>query len=543
MSERDLRAQKRNRIRRREQLQVVIQTARTGRTKKKKAKVEAEKKEVQVQIQELSRSCLLSKTADAVMCLIFTFLNARDHWKLSRSCTKMERISLLPQASPTQVNISELGTDPYRVFTEESKTIAKRLMKFYTIKLTMPPNEDVEWARIGAMTQLQELIFETNGNVDDDEVNEDDNLSDMQWLPYLTRLTKLRIPTENLRYLSSLPYSGYCVPTSLTHLNIFPYKVTGFQSFNLQVFASARLNCLTMLQVLKLPKGQYYPLEILDIGKTFPLLRELSFGFLDVRERKHVNLSKLSSCAHLEYLKIGIGPQESTTRWESLTSVPSLRSLTVAIYPRQIYADSLTGLSQVTQLTQLKLMPHRDQNGVDISHAIEQLVDASNAQNAVDANRVPSAIMPQLKTLLIADGLQLSNAIGLSAFSAVEELELPSSTCYFPDVHRLPYLPRLRALRVTDNGTSALVDLFDHYKDQVTELVYKPSAESCQPHVLLRNCGRLTKLTTLKLPAHCLSTKNSKKGEQSMVAFFKQHLPAIVKVEVLSSDNAIEADD
>lgn len=456
--------------------------------------------------------CWINKTAEGVLCLIFTFLDLCDHCNLSRSSTKMERISLLWQASPTQVDLSKLMKRPGIIECpdEVKMTIVRRLMlELRPSQLIVPLNfgiiRRIGLEKIAQIPSLRELTLKNSLSswIEPLELN-------IEWAAQLTRLTKLIIPVESLLAVTPMP-------SSLMHLELVKRVSGGFYRFDSDVlFKSIHLEALQGLQVLKLPNN-YSQLKMLGIGKILPALRELSLGYFDVQDRKQVDFTPLQSCTNLQVLTVGVDWAECTCRWETLAAIPLLRRLTISIYQTGNPADLFMGLPQVTQLTHLTLIPHRGRGQVSISFPV--LESFTPPALLAEATSVSVA---KLTSLSISYWINLRNAKALSAFETLEELELPPGTSEFVA------FPRLHTLHVDKRQTN----LLDYYKDQLTTVFYKDDVGNLDQEtgLALNVLLKMKKLTTLKLHPRC--TFAGKDGHLSIFAYFKQQLPSTVRVEI-----------
>lgn len=474
--------------------------------------------------------CLLVEAADAILCQVFAFLNVREHWKLSRGSKKINQVSLLAQASPTLVDIPHQVNRSDFFLQDDYDKVVQRLLNFRPLKLVLPPNIKPNDIKPDQMTQLRELAIAESTALSFIDPNFESNSTYYQWLSELTHLEKLQIPDNIFR-------TSIYLPDSLTHLDIF---ATDFSRFTTELLYSRLSPQLARsLQVLKLPMG-YHQLGILKIGDTFPFLRELRLGYFDLRNHPQptsVDFSDLKSCKHLETLTVSIDPNEASCRWETLSCLSSLRSLTVVIYRPQISnGQSLfQGLSQLTQLIQLKLLPQRTRSNIDISFDIPDLT-ALNA-DALDVLDASSVVLPQLKTLLIEEGLTLRHKTNLYLFRTVEELKLPESIATFPD------LPRVHTLHVSENGIRAL----NYYKDQVQTVFYRDAKGIVNDNTedILHILSKMKNLTTVKLHPCCAVPRTSPlpafgSTKLSVVEFLKLQLSATVQVEIDSSMGANE---
>lgn len=479
----------------------------------------------------------INKVAEGTLCSIFTFLDVYAHHNLSSSCVKMQKISIRPQASPTQIDIPNLmhSTSFISNPREIRKKIVNRMMSFRPLRLIVPSaicvaGEFIELKEIAEMTSLRELI-----------VCEDLSATyrlepNVEWISKLTRLTKLTIPEESL--LTTTP-----LPSSLTQLELLKSSYRGFSYCSSKSTArlkSPHLQALQELRVLKLPNDNYCGEEILSIGKILPHLRELSLGYLYVRNGIPSSLTELESCKHLETLSLGVDSNESIGRWETLSAIPSLRRLTISVYQVHNPPNLFEGLSKVTQLTHLALVPYHGRKGIDISSAISNLF-ATNTP-AVISTETSAA----LTTLLISNYLVVSDVTSLSAFSTLEELQLPSTSTStkstLSDLSGLLRFPRLHTLHVTKNQTD-LHHLLSHYKDQLVTLFYKDPMGTIDGATseMLGTLLQMKKLRTLKLRSCRFITPDANSGLPilSVSKYFRQNLPSTVEIEMDdSAENA-----
>lgn len=490
--------------------------------------------------------CFLAETSDAVLCQIFAFLNVREHWKLSRGSNKMEKVSLLPQASPVLVDILSFTSDSN---IDTGSNQVQRLLNFRPTKLLIPMEEEMLQTSVAKMTNLRELTVgsrESCGTIFDT----DTDTSNMVWMKRLTRLCKLRMPEKCLNLLNEL-----FLPDSLTELDLFN---DGYCR-HLNIDVAFRQIHLRSLQVLKLPNS-YYPLRILKVGEIFPQLRELRFGYLNVRNKTPVSFDELKSCANLEALSIGIDSNDSISRWETLAPLASLRRLTICIYNDYGGLNMFAGLSQLTQLTHLKLVSHPHRPSIVIFDALNQLTSPSPStstilipsstlvQSAITntsyANLDVEPILPRLTTFSLSNEIILGDSSCLSAFSALTDLELPDRCTVFLHLHHL------HTLRVSKNQAH----LLHFYKDQVVTVVYKDFDSTVvvdDVRSIRDSLLKMTKLATLKIqPRRNLPVKKNKDKDTSttlefpkmnlqlVAEFFRSELPATVKIEIDYSTDA-----
>lgn len=516
MTEQDLQAQKRQRMQ-------------TEQDESKEKEQEQDESEQSIERIEQSTKCRISKTVDGVLCSIFTFLNLRDHCNLSRSYTKMQKISLQPQASPVFVNLSNLivtdtnsttTTTSTTTWTEEAKTkILKRVMAFRLLRLIMPIDDSVKLAEVGKMTSLRELAI---GNLSGG-VNE--LFPDIEWISKLINLLKLTIPDKCL-------LASTVVPSSLTYLEFLKTGDGGFTHFDsTALFANTsitKLQGLQQLQILKFPNNYCGP-EVLEVGKLFSALRELSIGYFYARDhRMRIDFAKLESCKHLESFTVGLDPDEGIPQWETLSAITSLRRLTVSIYQSQNATNLFAGLSQVTQLTHLKLTPHRNSTGFAFYPTFNLFAPPLTALPSLSVAKESNAVLPNLTSLTISDGLGLQDAKSLSVLGALEELKLPN------DKESLINLPRLHTLHVVKGQ----VGLLNYYKDQLTTVFYKDSEGYVDrvTHLALDVLCRMKQLVTLKLDPNCNVWREDRftsgaSTSTSVAKFFRMHLPSTVNIE------------
>lgn len=477
--------------------------------------------------------CKIIKAAEGVLCSIFTFLNVSEHCNLSRSCTKMEKISTWKQASPTQIDLEMMRRSPIVLLPVEVRNkIITRLMAFRPSQLIVPSHfyfdhQEEAPSKIKQMTSLRELTLRNNSSDSQDRPT-----VNIEWISNLTRLTKLTIPERSL--LATTP-----LPASLTHLELLKTSNSGFSRFNsAHLLASPHLSTLPALQVLKLP-NHYCELEVLKIGLVCPLLRELALGYFNVRDHVHVNFNNLHSCKYLEALTVGVDSNEVVIRWESLAAIPLLRRLTVSVFQPINPTNLFVGLSRVHQLTNLRLTPHPNRTGIDISSAIHELINPTLLPVVPLLSLAPitdsTESLPNLTSLLIFNEIILRNSESLRKFTTLKELMLPERHHYH---YFLPELPRLHTLHVTKKQ----VDILEHYQDQLTTIVYK-DAQGCvdrDTEKILTALLKMPKLVTLKLHPRCsvpqqksLSSVSSPyySSAVSVANYFRQHLPTTIKIE------------
>lgn len=245
-----------------------------------------------------------------------------------------------------------------------------------------------------------------------------------------------------------------------------------------------------------------------------------------------MHFHKLESCQHLESLTICTDSEESISHWESLRSLPSLRKLSIAVYRNSNPKNFFAGISQLTQLTHLKLYPHQGKIEVEISEAICDLAD-NNAKivvEQVESIRIGLiSVLPQLTTLLISDGLTVKDATCLSSFSSLTELQLPAATSNFP------CLPHLRVLHVSKHHNPNLISILERYKDQLEQVFYNDviGAADKRTDEALNLLKQMKKLTSLKLNSFCTN------DNVSVASYFRRNLPATVQIE---TDDSMESD-
>lgn len=461
-----------------------------------------------------SERCLLADAADAVLCQIFAFLNVKDHWKLSRGSHRMDKISLLPQATPQKIDLRLKMDSNGNINGKLEKQNMERLMKFRPTQLLIPVDGSIKWNNIGQMTSLRELTLGDNSSY-----SVTLNLRNVQWLSELTRLTKLKMPSDTCNA------ANLALPSSLIELHLFGTSYPTFAGvFNSKPLLS--MTNLSNLQVLKLPNDQYIPLSTIQLGQVFPALRELSLGYLNLPGRARTSLEDLKSCVNLQHLTIGIDSREMICQWESLKFVPSLISLTVLLYLTEPHPDAFRGLCQIPQLEQLKFVPYRRKTKNNIYPALFDLISTERNNSATD-----SQMMPSLTALSVAPEFILDSGFFLSALSTLKVLELtPISNSY-------PTLPHLYTLHVSQTNISAL----KFYKDQVTQVYYNDPLtlkdfDDKSGNILLNHLLAMSKLTTLKLQPSCMvSSVTSVASVASVVSvagYFRRHLPPTVSVEV-----------
>lgn len=92
--------------------------------------------------------CLLAETADGVLCQVFSFLNVREHWNLSRGSRQINQVSQLVQASPTQIDIP---AEIYKYAKSQNLSeevdnarIMQRLLNFRPQRLIIPANVETD---------------------------------------------------------------------------------------------------------------------------------------------------------------------------------------------------------------------------------------------------------------------------------------------------------------------------------------------------------------------------------------------------------------
>lgn len=520
----DLRARQRQRVRRKEKRQEL-------------AKLRDESKFGK----HLDSRCWLNEAIDMAVCQIFTFLNVREHWKLSRTSTKMKAVSLMIQASPIEVDLYN-GMRNTLVSPGTSKKVIKRLLNFRLVRLTAPINVDSDWIDLSNLSQLLHLVslreLTLSNPLHVGHYLDSNTDFALRWVAKLTRLEKLKVPERYLAHL--LPP----LPNSLTHLDLSSNNKSNFDFLDVSQL-SLKQQHLTALQVLKLP-NQFYELSVLGIGKIFPALRELSFGFLHLANRTHVHFTELSSCKHLEALTIGLDSEETICHWESLAPMTALRRLTVSIYRDYNPSNIFDGLSQVTQLTHLKFVSYNEHLSNDISLGLSELAhpaksddesintEVKTAATSSMEVKVENSILPQLTTLLIAGELIVCDFSSLSAFATITELQLPESFDSSQSLDTL-HFPHLRTLHVF-KGQSWVPNYF---KDQIETVIYKGAesdTESADEEVqqTVTTLSQMKKLTTVKLHPHLASLTNNR---QSVAHYFRKHLPKTVEIQIDSSMN------
>lgn len=466
----------------------------------------------------------------------------------------MNQVSCLFQASPQLIVIDATSNS-----NDEDDARAQRLLNFQPAKLMLPIDFKSKWIDPKKMTKLYELIFTTEAPVDREHVDDEDFNCNVKWISELTRLTKLRMPANTFDYLERLP-------SPLTHLDLFALNVSEFLRFEPRLlFSSSVSEFGKALRVLKLPMT-YHGIGILKVGQFFPELRELSLGFFDLRNREPVDFTDLQSCQHLETLTVGVDPEDTNNRWETLAPAngfASLRRLTIVIW-RTRGGTLFNGLAQVTQLTQLELLAHGYRREIDISADIFSLttstststptptstatptptatattstsisaasavsavsvilLDSSDTtvQNVESPSSTATTVLPRLTTLLIGSGLTLSHTTNLSCFSTVEELRIPNET------RDPPHFPLLKTLHVSKDAL-----WLHHYADQITTLCYKYQGGMTEQEMfaLFRSLSKMKKLTTLNLqPERTLSHRNN----LSVAQYFRERFSLIVNVLV-----------
>lgn len=492
---------------------------RLERGEKQKAKLE----KAQIQLRLKLSKCSFEKTAEAILYQIFSFLTEREHWNLSSSSHKMKNISRSPHASLQQIEVS-LDTD---------SKVEEYLLQFQPQKLTLPFNkwignaETTQVSKMFKLDRLRELTFTNNGAFFNPQRHRNTQLAWTSQLTCLTSLVKMKIPDG---YFEALPH----LPCSLTHLHLSGTPATLFPSISAEILHRLfNSSSLSALQVLKLPKNRYYPRTILNAGTVFPALRELSFGYFGGTDPQNRDLSPLQFAINLESLSIGVDSIETIPQWETLALTTSLRRLTVFIYNRVTIPDTLfAGLSKVTQLTYLKLVPHSVPCKTDISAVIRGLTQNDNSNREILAEKdsiptIPNGILPHLDTLLIDEDFQLPNATCLSVFPALTELRLPTSTSVFPDVYQLPRLHTLHTV-----GGPAL----EHYKDQVRSVVCRFFLPAHRTAEMLPILSKMRQLTTLKLHSR-FALPNKDNDNWPVADLFRRFLPPTAQIEI---DTSIE---
>lgn len=490
------------------------------------------------------KSSLLEKAADAILCQVFAFLNAREHWKLSRCSNHVNRVSSLPQASPQQLDVSK---EMQRVESDYSSNPShlknlQRLLTFRPLQLTVLLNSQIKSMEVAQMTQLRELFLTNTISCSFA------NRPNMEWLSQLTQLTNLKITVDDF-------YNVTRLPSSITQLDLLkdsiPYAL--YPSEFILKFTN-----LQALQILNLPANLCYQAAIFRVGRVFPLLRELSLGFM-LSTTKPIEIDEiLQSCTNLQSLSISVDSGEFIFPWESLTQMPTFSRLAISLFKRILPQNLFDGLAKVTQLTHLKLAVYGKRQitkSLDISNVVGRLscpavsVDkmiATDDANAIMALNYPVTespeVLPQLTSLSISYNSLLKDASCLSSFASLTELELPSNndSNTNDDGHarngsRFPKLPRLRTFHITevsDNQISAL----EHYKDQLSEVVLRDPSFSCvdSAFALLPALRKMTKLTSLKLHPRCAIQEYQ--NDYTALANFRRWLPT-VQVEI---DNSIE---
>lgn len=488
-----------------------------------KASLEKVQLQLQIQLQlELSRKakCTLETTAEAVLCQIFSLLNAREHWNLSTSSHKMKNISRLPSASLRHIEVS-LGTD-YRV--------EEYLMQFQPQKLTLPFNAWVgasDETGVFKLNRLRELTFTNNGAFFSDQPCR--NIEWTSQLVGLTSLTKLKISDG---YFEALPH----LPGSLTYLHLPGSQVEMFYSISSNILSRLfNSGSLSLLQVLKLPRNRYYPNTILsDVGKVCPVLRELGLGYF----MRNYDLSPLKSCAAIESLTIGVDANEAVPMWETLAPLTLLRNLTVIIYNRSIiYGTLFAGLNKVNQLTSLKLVPHVSDYTIDLNLPLRGLTESvQSEQLTVDekgngsigsiGSTLENRTSLQLTTLLIDENFRFQDARCLSAFPTLTELRLPTSTIVFPEVRQLPQLRTLHTI-----GGSAL----KRYQDQVSTVVCRYFSTAHDTAQILPILSKMRQLTTLKLHPKFTLPVSGSFSKSTTTNLFREFLPPTARIEIDTS--------
>lgn len=556
------RARKRQQTRQKQTLRSTKQKMSTDLTT---VKVEEETKVEEVdQPSEMSKQSVLEKAADAVLCQVFAFLNAREHWKFSRSSSRVNRVSHLMQASPQQLDVSRemqvveslrhIWDGGAERFGDASVPLRllNRLMEFRPLRLTAWFTWNLRSIGMGLMTQLRELTFSESQGLAS-------TLPDMEWLSQLTQLTKLKMCVSDF-------YSVTRLPSSLNEIDLLPDSTGGFQHFK-STFLFKFTN-LQALQVLKLPSNSYYGAKIFEAGTIFPLLRELSLGFAaPLTEQSAINLQASQFCANLQSLSVRVDFDEFIFPWETLAAATSLRRLNIYLFNRTLSSTLFDGLANVTQLTQLKITSYNNRHiptpFTDVSDSIRELTAAAPATTsnlvmetnhhsstttttatATSATDLSRGIFPRLTSLFISDKLWMNDASCLSSLSTLTELELPASADGVNGTRKrqhYPNLPHLRTLHLTETITKhSKSSALDYYKDQVTEVILRnPSVRHiASASVVLTALIAMKKLTNLKLHPSCTSRYFTDDSKLSTTAFeyFRRFLPT-VQVEI---DNSID---
>lgn len=508
--------------------------------------------------------CTLEKAADAVLCQIFAFLNVREHWKFSRTSSRVSRVSCLPQASPQQVDVSNemrvaeylwAGCASYGDISTSSR-ILKRLINFRPLRLTVRLGSQAGSMEILQMTQLRELTFSKRLQYDSYSFNP----LITSHLSQLTQLKKLKIFAADFHFVTSLP-------SSLNQIDLLTDTASGFLHFE-----SAHLLGFTNLQaleILHLPMNRYYGAGISEVGARFPSLKELSLGFIPQPTQPNGIFQSLEFCASLTSLSLCVDSGEFIFPWQTLSAITSLRKLSIYLFHRTLPATLFDGLAKIEQLTYLKIAAYGTiirNPSTDISDAIHNLtagtatctvsatIDTDDANAVMELNHpidtgadtgaevsAAISILPNLNTLLISDKLYLNNASCLSSFGALTELGLPSSANYIYENwdsrvgSYFPKLPHLRTLHVAQSDTNGNGNVLDNYKNQVTEVVLLPlSGYVASANVLTEALTKMDKLASLKLHPDCVfqDCRNySNVPTASAVGYFRSRLPT-TRVEI-----------
>lgn len=476
------------------------QDARDERVRKRQRvrQLVEEKKATMKLLQSKYGKSRLEKTADAVVCQIFAFLDVREHLCLSRSSRKIEAVSRLPKSMLVQV----------RIPTGLSSKVLNRLVRFRPTRLELSPTLRSEWMAKEKMPQLQELTFGERkyyGKQRDDRIRE--------WFSHLVHLTKLKVAQN---YVTRLPL---LLPESLLHLCIFGCSNEKFVLFN----SDNLLRCTAPnLQTLKLPKKQYYDKGIFKLFVKFPLLRELTIGYVSGRNKEHVDFSDLRCCKNLGSLTIGFDPTETILHWESLTQglaneFMALRRLTICLYYRDVMLPrtAFDGLAQVSQLTHLKLVPYSLNQPIDIQLAINELVTELTTSSTI------------LTSLLLDYNLSFLDASCLARLTTLTELQLTH------DTHQFPTLPLLHTLHTANcKDANFAAHQMKHYKDQIRHLVLKDFTNSSNDEICATMSALLTMphLTTLQLQL-CPRSKRNIIDYIDISTYYRRHLSPLVQIE------------
>lgn len=327
----------------------------------------------------------------AVICVLSTFLNVRDHCSLGQTCQGMKTITRLPQASPEVIRITnqfdslpkaarkrleeELvsdyedtesddeddneddddeedyqGTYDYgsgynddgEQDSKEAKVvkvtdkIIKRLLQFSPRKIVIPVSalHIKEYQQLLLQnTRLRELFLEWDkglkANIGVDSKVVADPSYGYSWLSKLTQLTKINSQFQCVGQL----------PSSLTEL-----IVDEFDRYKPKCEDLFSMRHLTALQTLKLSPWEHFDFDLSQIGLVLPSLRRLEYGFVSCEpasyelktktqsstsqsQKLRSSLAGLSSCANLEHLSISCDDNDYTYDLSSLSEDQGFRNL------------------------------------------------------------------------------------------------------------------------------------------------------------------------------------------------------------------------